>query len=108
MAPARPASAPGASLPAEYRALLAERLRRNLRYPAAARDNGHEGEVLVAFSIARDGTLRRAEVMRGSGVAAFDAEAMALLRRVAPLPPLPPHWGAEEAAFVAPIRFALR
>jgi len=109
---ASPASAPrsasGALLPDSYRAGLSAALRRNLRYPVLPRERGQEGEVVVQFSVTRSGAVRGARIMRSSGIAAFDAEALALLERVSPLPPLPGGWPAEEAMFAAPIRFALR
>ncbi len=103
-----PGTAPGGLLPAAYRQALAEALRRHLRYPQAARDMGLEGEVLLRFHLTRGGQLRGAEVVRSSGVTAFDAEALALLARITPFMPLPADWPAEEAAFTAPIRFVLR
>lgn len=101
-------SASGALLPDSYRAGLSAALGRNLRYPALPRERGQEGEVVVQFSVTRSGAVRGARIMRSSGIAAFDAEALALLERVSPLPPLPRGWPAEEAMFAAPIRFTLR
>lgn len=103
-----PRAAPGALLPDHYRAGLSAALRRHLRYPMLARERGLEGEVIVQFSVARDGAVRGVRILRSSGVGAFDNEAVALLARVSPLPPLPGSWPAEEAMFAAPIRFSLR
>lgn len=103
-----PRAAPGALLPDQYRAGLSAALRRHLRYPMLARERGLEGEVIVQFSVARDGAVRGVRILRSSGVGEFDNEAVALLARVSPLPPLPGSWPAEEAMFAAPIRFSLR
>lgn len=106
--PVVPASASAALLPDSYKATLGALLRRGLRYPPSARDRDEEGDVVVAFSVARDGTVRGARVVRSSGISAFDQEALALLARISPAPPLPSGWAAAEAAFVVPVRFQLR
>lgn len=103
-----PRAASRALLPDNYRAGLSAALRRHLRYPMLARERGLEGEVIVQFSVARDGAVRGVRILRSSGVGEFDNEAVALLARVSPLPPLPGSWPAEEAMFAAPIRFSLR
>lgn len=96
------------SMPPAYAQAIAAILRRNLRYPPAARAMGVEGEALVRFSIARDGTIAAAELLRGAGFALLDHEAMALLRRVSPLPHLPAEVVGETALVQVPIRFTLR
>ncbi|MFN3447631.1 MAG: energy transducer TonB, partial [Roseococcus sp.] len=109
-APAAPAGEPlsAALLPDSYRAALGARLRQALRYPPSARERDEEGDAILAFRVARDGSIRGAQILRSSGVAALDQEALALLARIAPAPPLPETWPAAEAAFVLPVRFRLR
>jgi protein TonB len=95
-------------LPPDYAAAVARILRRNLRYPNIAREQGIMGVAMVHFSIARDGTVLAPRLLRGSGSVMLDQEALALLRRVSPLPPLPPAMPGAQASVVVPIGFDLR
>lgn len=115
--PAAPAS-PGADpaggreggetrLPPDYAAAIERILRRGLRYPPPARELGIEGTAMVRFAIARDGTVLSAQLVRGSGSVLLDHEALALLRRVSPLPRLPEAVPGASAAVIVPIGFAL-
>ncbi len=113
-APASPAARPSGGadagltqLPPDYAAAIARILRRGLRYPPPARDLGIEGTAMVRFAIARDGTIIAAQLVRGSGSALLDHEALALLRRVSPLPRLPEAVSGASAAVLVPIGFAL-
>ncbi|CAH0314709.1 hypothetical protein ROS9278_05088 [Roseomonas sp. CECT 9278] len=63
---------------------------------------------MVQFAIARDGTVMAPRLVRGSGSVMLDQEAMALLRRVSPLPPLPPAIAGGQASVMVPIGFDLR
>jgi TonB family protein len=45
--------------------------------------------VLLRIAVDRDGTVRAVDVVRSSGVAALDAEALAAVRRASPLPAPP-------------------
>lgn len=105
------APAPGAEatrLPPGYAATVSRLLQGALRYPPGARDAGVEGSALVMFTIARDGTILASRLQRSSGEQALDSEALALLRRVSPLPPLPEEVPGQVAAVVVPIAFRLR
>ncbi len=94
-------------LPPDYAAAVARILRRGLRYPPPARDQGIEGTAMVRFAIARDGTIIAAQLVRGSGSVLLDHEALALLRRVSPLPRLPEAVPDASAAVLVPIVFTL-
>jgi TonB family protein len=105
------APSPGAEaarLPPGYAATISRLLQGALRYPPGARDAGVEGSALVMFTIARDGTIFASRLQRSSGDQALDSEALALLRRVSPLPPLPEEVPGQAAAVVVPIAFRLR
>lgn len=82
--PSPAASAPTASAPAvvapEWNALLAAWLAANRRYPEEARRRSEEGEVSVRFTVAHDGRVSEAAVVKGSGFAALDAAALRLLQ----------------------------
>ena len=59
-----------------------------------------------AFSIDRHGDLVSSRIVKSSGSALLDAEALDLIKRAAPLPPPPAEIADSELSFVVPIRFA--
>src|SRR5262249_20238136 len=77
-------------------------IQRNKRYPASARARGEQGVAQVAFSIDRQGRLVDSRIMRSSGVAALDEEALALLRRVEPFPAPPASFPGPSVAVTLP------
>jgi protein TonB len=81
---------------------------RNKRYPDSARSRGEQGSAQVFFSLDRQGRLIESRVVRSSGVAALDEEALAMLRRAQPFPPPPPEWPGDRVTLVVPIRFNLK
>ncbi|NKC34303.1 energy transducer TonB [Falsiroseomonas selenitidurans] len=95
-------------MPPGYAAALVRILQRNLRYPPSAREQGVEGTAVIRFTIARDGTVTSSQMVRGTGSALLDQEAMALLRRVSPLPRLPSDFPEARAVVLAPIGFSIR
>jgi len=68
------------------RRYLANQIRQNTHYPGEARRNGWEGQVLIRAVIGGNGDLLEAEIVKSSGHAALDDEALATLRRVMPVP----------------------
>lgn len=82
--PAPAASAPAVVAPSVvapgWNALLAAWLAANRRYPEDARRRSEEGEVTVRFTVAHDGRVSEAAVVKGSGFAALDAAALRLLQ----------------------------
>ena len=95
----RPTSA---AVPTWQRLLVAQ-LERHKRYPAHA--GGKVGETRLAFSIDRTGRVLTSRIVRSSGSEALDEEALALLKRAAPLPPPPAGLSDEQLSFVVPIRY---
>jgi periplasmic protein TonB len=63
-----------------WNAQLATWLAANRRYPDAARRRGEEGEVAVRFTVAADGRVSQAVVVKSSGTATLDAAALRLLQ----------------------------
>ena len=82
-------------------------LMRNKRYPVSARSRGEEGVAQVFFSLDRQGRLLESRLVRSSGSASLDEEALAMLRRAQPFPPPPPDWDGL-MNFSVPIRFNLK
>lgn len=60
---------------------LAHWLRRNIRYPAAAREDGVEGKVTARFLLDTLGKATRTEILRGIG-AGCDQEVLRVLKQM--------------------------
>jgi TonB family protein len=82
--------AKGANIQTErdYQRVLVARLELAKRYPPQARERREEGQVLIAFSIDRAGKVISNRIESGSGFAAIDGEALAMIQRAQPFPPL--------------------
>lgn len=89
------------------RSVLAH-LGRHKRYPAEARTRGIEGEVRLAFTVDRAGRVVTAALVRPSGVTALDREALDMLVRAQPLPPLPVLATPDQGRLVVPVRYRLK
>jgi protein TonB len=77
-------------------------------YPTQALHSGEQDTVMVRFVVNRGGQLLSADVIKSKGFTALDAEALALVRRAAPLPPPPAEVSGDAIELVAPIQFILR
>jgi len=80
-------------------------INRHKRYPAAARSQEMQGVVQVSISIDRGGRLMSSQVSRSSGFAPLDEEALEILKRASPLPPLPVSVQGATLHLNIPIRF---
>ena len=84
-------------------------LERKKRYPPAAHARREQGVAQVSFTIDRQGQLIESHIARSSGVAELDQEALALLLRAQPFPPLPAEpLNGERISLTVPIRFMLK
>ena len=93
-------SAPATVAPG-WNALLAAWLAANRRYPDESRRRSEEGEVTVRFTVASDGRVSEANLVKGSGFASLDAAALRLLQGATlPAPGI-------EATRIVRIRFRL-
>jgi TonB family protein len=91
---------------ASWQQALVARVARFQRYPAQAK--GATGVVNLSFSIDRQGHVLNGRVIKSSGSAVLDTEALSLLTRAAPLPPPPAAAPDGDLTFVLPIRFVPR
>ncbi len=78
---------------ASYLGMLLAQFNRFKHYPPEARAARIEGVVMVHFVLAHDGRLVSAEIAKSSGRPALDREALALMSRAQPLPPMPVEMG---------------
>ena len=92
---------------ASYLGELLAQLNRFKQYPPQARAAHIEGVVMLHFVLDRSGRLLSAEISQSSGRPALDREALALIVRAQPLPPMPAEMGPTLDA-VLPINFSLR
>ena len=77
-----------ASAIATYNQRVRAHLMRFHQYPASA--NGQKGVAKLSFTLGRGGQVLSSRLGGSSGVAALDAQAMAMLRQAQPFPPVPP------------------
>ena len=76
------------------------------RYPA---DRAmQDAEMLVSFALDRIGHVVSANVVKGSGDAAFDDAALAMLRKSDPVPTPPPRVADEGLNFTMPVIFHVK
>jgi periplasmic protein TonB len=86
-----------------YASLVYGHLQRFKSYPASA--NGATGNVVARFVLSRAGNLLSASIVRSSGNAALDAEALASLRRASPFPLFPEAKTGAQDSFTAPMNY---
>jgi periplasmic protein TonB len=88
-----------------------ERLRRWLnkykRFPEEAQKQKQHGQLVVSFTILRDGTVRDPHVERSSGFPLLDDAALQMLRDASPVPPLPEKYRAPQVAVDLPVEFSI-
>jgi protein TonB len=108
-APTQGQSNPNASsaLPS-WKTQIIALLERNKRYPPAAQSRHEQGVAQVSFSLDRQGRVIDSRIVRSSGAAALDEEALALLRRAQPFPKPPAELRGEHVGLTVPIRFNLK
>jgi protein TonB len=61
----------------------------NWTYPELAKQYGLQGKLLVEFQISENGELEGLRLIRSSGSALLDAEALRAIKAAAPFPPIP-------------------
>jgi len=91
-APSTPVRAPAAASASvgEYRDAVYARLRSRQHFPEAARESGAHGTAELTFTLDATGQLQAVSLLKSSGNAELDADALATVRRSAPFAPPPP------------------
>jgi TonB family protein len=72
-----------------YARIIKEELMRHWKYPHAAKENLIEGQVLVLFTLNRQGKLRDIKILNTSSYPVLDNETLRAIRTAAPFPPFP-------------------
>ena len=84
------------------------KLQQSKLYPTVSREREKQGVAMVNFTMDRNGRILAAAIMRSSGSDALDQEAIAMIYRAEPLPPLPPEMTSETLKLTIPVSFSLR
>jgi TonB family protein len=79
---------------------------RHKRYPSER--SRQSAQILVGFSLDRTGHILSASIVKGSGDAAFDQAALAMMRRSDPVPQPPPLVADEGLSFTLPVIFRVK
>jgi TonB family protein len=87
----------------DWRNQMVDRITRSMAFPARAQCR--EGLVKISFLIDREGHLIASEIAESSKVPAFDAEALAMVKRGNPYPPPPKGVGGPHVTLTVPVRF---
>lgn len=89
---------------ASHRNLVAAHLTRHKQYPPESRARGEQGWTRVAFTIDGAGNVLNVALSGSSGVASFERETEAMVRRASPFPPPP---SGTPMSFVVPVNFTI-
>ncbi|KAA2314199.1 TonB family protein [Pseudooceanicola sediminis] len=93
-----------ARLEAVWGSQIRTRIERRKRFPGGLR--GQQGRVVVRITVGRDGNVLGAQVVRSSGIAAFDQAAMAAIQRSGRMPAAPAGLSRPSYAFNLPMDFS--
>jgi TonB family protein len=85
---------------------LVAHLDRHKRYPAQRSQKS--AEIVISFALDRTGHVLSSTIVKGSGDAAFDEAALAMVRRSDPVPQPPPLIADEGLSFTLPVIFRVK
>jgi protein TonB len=106
VAPAQGTGASAQRLRATWQKELIAHLDRHKRYPTDRSQKS--AEIVVGFALDRMGHVLSTRIVKGSGDAAFDEAALAMVRRSDPVPQPPPAVADEGLNFTLPVIFRIR
>jgi protein TonB len=81
---------------------IKEDIQKNITYPRLARKMGWEGNVVVSFVICEDGTVINIKIVKSSGFALLDKNAVESIKKAVPFPSPP-----VRAELVVPVSYRL-
>ncbi|WP_119839173.1 energy transducer TonB family protein [Pseudooceanicola algae] len=93
-----------ARLEAVWGGQIRNRIERRKRFPGGMR--GKQGRVVVRITVSRDGNVMGARVVRSSGEAVFDQEAMKAIQRAGRMPSAPAGLSQASYTFTLPMDFS--
>ena len=114
-APPTPAAVPAVAAPASgapgnakdsWEGRVLARLERFKRFPAVARSRRDQGVATIRFRLDRQGRIVSSSIAHSSGSGVLDQEALAMLARAEPLPPIPVD-RPDEVELIVPVEFIL-
>lgn len=88
-----------------YLGLVVAHLRRFKRYPAEAQAANVQGTARVTFSVGAKGEVLATCIVASSGAKLLDEEAVAMVARAGPFPPIPQEIRRASMTFTVPVRF---
>ena len=91
-----------------WRDLVAGRIERAKRYPEMARERNEQGVATATFIMDRSGAVLSVTLDHSSGSQELDEEAIAMIHRAAPLPPIPAELAGDTIKLTLPLSFSLR
>jgi protein TonB len=106
VAPAQGTGETARRVRATWQKELIAHLDKHKRYPAERSQK--TAEILVSFALDRMGHVLSASIVKGSGDAAFDQAALAMVRRSDPVPQPPPLVADEGLNFTLPVIFRVK
>jgi TonB family protein len=106
VAPAQGTGASKQRMRATWQKELIAHLDRHKRYPADRPLKS--AEIVVSFALDRTGHILSTSIVKGSGDAAFDEAALAMVRRSDPVPQPPPVVAEEGLNFTLPVIFRVK
>lgn len=95
-----------ASAIASYNQRVRAHLMRFHQYPSGG--GGQRGVARLSFTLGRSGQVTSSRLGGSSGVAAFDAQAMSMIRQASPFPPFPDEIKNGAMSFSIPVEFTVR
>lgn len=95
-----------ASVVASYNQRVRAHLMRFHQYPSSG--GGQRGVARLSFTLSRSGQVTSSRLSGSSGVAAFDAQAMSMVRQASPFPPIPDEIKNGAMSFTIPVEFTVR
>ena len=91
-----------------YLSTLKARISRAKKYPRSARKEGVVGTVTVNFLVKLNGKVKKIKLIKSSGDERLDKEAIKMLKRASPFPPIPSDVSKEPLNLTLPIEFSLK
>lgn len=90
-----------------YRLILAREARQYQRYPAEAREQGWQGEVVLSVQSGLSGQMPRVTLARTSGYELLDAEALTMMLRAVKQAVLPDNLSGKQFSISLPVHYRL-